>query len=74
MTVTRQSLTSQTQVTATLGDAGTYSVVNQAQGTITALPAAGQVVRQGQVLYQVNGSPVVLLYGPVPASGTCPRG
>jgi hypothetical protein len=66
-TVTRGSLTSQTQVAATLGDAGTYSVVNQAQGTITELPGAGQVVRQGQVLYRVNGSPVMLLYGPVPA-------
>jgi hypothetical protein len=42
-------------------------VVNQAQGTITELPKAGQVVRQGQVLYEVSGSPVVLLYGPVPA-------
>ena len=66
-TVTRRSLTSQTQVAATLGDAGTYSVVNQAQGTITELPGAGQVVRQGQVLYRVSDSPVVLLYGPVPA-------
>ena len=66
-TVTRRSLTSQTQVAATLGDAGTYSVVNQAQGTITELPAAGQVVSLGQVLYAVSGSPVVLLYGPVPA-------
>ncbi len=35
-TVTRQSLTSQTQEDATLGDAGSYSVVNQAQG-----PSAG---------------------------------
>jgi len=33
----------------------------------TALPGAGQVVRQGQSLYSVNGSPVVLLYGTVPA-------
>jgi len=66
-TVTRRSLASQTQVAATLGDAGTYSVVNQAQGTITELPRAGQVVRQGQVLYGVSDSPVVLLYGPVPA-------
>ena len=66
-TVTRRSLSSQTQVQATLGDAGSYTVVNQAQGTITALPSVGHVVRQGQVLYQVSGSPVVLLYGPVPA-------
>lgn len=66
-TVTRGPLTSRAQVAATLGDAGTYSVVNQVQGTITELPGAGQVVRQGQVLYQVSGRPVVLLYGPVPA-------
>ena len=65
--MTRGPLTSQTQVAATLGDAGTYSVVNQAQGTLTELPGAGRVVRQGQVLYRVSGSPVVLMYGPVPA-------
>jgi hypothetical protein len=34
-TVTRQSLTSQTQEDATLGDAGSYSVVNQAQDQST---------------------------------------
>jgi hypothetical protein len=65
--VTLRSLSSQTLVAATLGDAGSYSVVNQAQGTITWLPAPGRVVRQGQVLYRVSGSPVVLLYGTVPA-------
>ena len=32
------------QVSATLGYAGSYSVVNQAQGTVTSLPAVGQVV------------------------------
>jgi hypothetical protein len=66
-TITRRTLSSQTQVDATLGDAGAYTVVNQAQGTITALPDVGKVVRQGQVLYRVSGSPVVLLYGKVPA-------
>jgi len=66
-TVTRQSLTSQTQVQATLGYARAYSVVNQARGTLTALPATGRIVRQGQVLYRVSGSPVVLLYGKIPA-------
>ena len=66
-TVTRQDLSEQTQVSATLGYAGSYSVVNQAQGTVTSLPAVGQVVSQGQVLYQVSGAPVVLLYGTTPA-------
>jgi HlyD family secretion protein len=66
-TVTRQDLSSQTEVSATLGYAGSYSVVNQAQGTVTSLPAVGQVVSQGQVLYAVSGTPVVLLYGSTPA-------
>jgi hypothetical protein len=47
-TVARQDLSSQTEVAATLGYAGSYSVVNQAQGTVTVLPAVGQVVTQGQ--------------------------
>jgi Putative peptidoglycan binding domain/HlyD family secretion protein len=66
-TVTRGSLSAQQQVSATLGYGGNYSVLNQATGVYTQLPAAGQVVRRGQVLYQVNGDPVVLLYGSVPA-------
>jgi hypothetical protein len=65
--VARRSLTSQDEVDGTLGRAGSCTVVNQAPGTVTALPAVGHVVRAGQVLYQVNGSPVVLLYGTVPA-------
>jgi hypothetical protein len=88
--VTRQSLSSQTSVSGTLGYAGTYTVVVPAGGdgspsagaspegaspggassggsTFTWLPAAGQVVRQGQTLYGVNNSPVTLLYGSVPA-------
>jgi Putative peptidoglycan binding domain len=86
-TVKRRSLTSQTQVDATLGNAGSYTVVvpsagsagsgggsggggsavGSSPGTITWLPAVGQVIRRGQVLYRVSGSPVVLLYGQVPA-------
>jgi Putative peptidoglycan binding domain len=66
-TVARRSLVSQTPVDATLGYAGSWNVVNQATGTFTALPAAGRVVHQGQVIYQVSGAPVVLLYGSVPA-------
>ena len=65
--VTRRTLTSQLSEQGTLGYARSYSVVNQAQGVYTSLPAAGRVIRQGQVLYRVSGSPVVLLYGRVPA-------
>ena len=66
-TVARQDLSSQAQVSATLGYADSYSIVNQAQGTVTAVPTVGQVVKEGQVLYQVSGAPVVLLYGSTPA-------
>lgn len=66
-TVVERPLSSQTNVSATLGYAGSYSVVNQAQGTVTSLPSVGQLVSEGQGLYQVDNSPVVLLYGATPA-------
>jgi hypothetical protein len=73
-TVTLGPLSSQQQVGATLGYGGSYNVLNQAAGVYTQLPAAGQVIRRGQVLYQVSGSPVVLLYGQVPAYRTLSEG
>ena len=72
--VKRGSLVSQTDLSATLGDSGSYTVTNQATGTITWLPAVGHVVRRGKVLYQVSGAPVVLLYGSVPAYRTLSEG
>ncbi len=51
-------------------DGSPYSVVDQARGTYTKLPAAGQVISQGHVLYRVNDHPVVLLYGSTPAYRT----
>jgi uncharacterized membrane protein YgcG len=110
--VTEQSLSSQTQVNATLGYARSYSVVvpgsgssgsssssglsgssgatgstgstgsssqgsagsSGSGGTFTALPGVGKGVYQGQSLYSVDGSPVVLLYGPIPAYRTLSEG
>jgi hypothetical protein len=65
-TVKRETLTSQSSLSGTLADSGTYTIVNQATGTITTMPEVGKTVRQGGVLYQVSGNPVVLLYGNVP--------
>jgi hypothetical protein len=66
--VVREDIAAVTPVAATLGYAGSRAVTGQGGGTLTALPSAGRVIRQGQVLYRVdNGSPVVLLYGSVPA-------
>jgi hypothetical protein len=66
--VARKDISSATPENATLGYAGSYTVTGQGAGTLTWLPSAGQVIGQGQVLYRVdNGTPVVLLYGSVPA-------
>jgi len=45
-------------------------VINEADGVLTALPARGQVVSQGQALFSVDGQPVILLYGAVPSYRT----
>jgi peptidoglycan hydrolase-like protein with peptidoglycan-binding domain len=65
--VTLGTLSSQTSVSGTLGYAGGYTIINELQGTVTALPHAGAIVRCGRVLYRVANSPVVLLCGGTPA-------
>jgi peptidoglycan hydrolase-like protein with peptidoglycan-binding domain len=72
--VTRQNLSAQTNVNATLGYARSYSVINQTQGIYTALPSPGKVIAPGQVLYRVDGIPVVLLRGSIPAYRTLSEG
>lgn len=71
-TVRQGPLSSQVTDSGTLGyaaqaDGSPYDVVNQATGAFTSLPAVGQVIRQGQVLYRVADDPVVLLDGSTPA-------
>jgi peptidoglycan hydrolase-like protein with peptidoglycan-binding domain len=67
-TVARRDLSAQTQVDGTLGYTGAYSVVAPRPGaTVTWLPDVGQVIRRGHALYELDGAPVVLLYGAVPA-------
>ena len=55
-------------------DGAPYSVINQARGTYTRLPTLGRVIHQGQVLYRVDETPVVLLYGSTPAYRTLSAG
>jgi len=55
-------------------DGSPYSVINQASGTYTKLPELGQVISRGQVIYRVDNSPVVLLYGSTPAYRTLSAG
>jgi peptidoglycan hydrolase-like protein with peptidoglycan-binding domain len=74
-TVERGTLTSQVTQNGTLGyaanaDGTPWTLVNQASGPYTRLPAAGAVVRCGEVLYRVDDEPVVLLCGRTPAYRT----
>ena len=55
-------------------DGSPYLVINQARGTYTTLPTLGQVIHQGQAVYRVNDTPVVLLYGSTPAYRTLSAG
>jgi hypothetical protein len=77
--VERENLSAIVSVNGTLtyqarSDGSPYSVINEAQGTYTELPDLGQTIAQGQVLYRVNDSPVVLLYGSTPAYRTLSAG
>ena len=73
-TIAKRSLSAQTNVSATLGYAGSYSVINQAAGSFSQLPTAGDVIEPGSVLYAVGGQPVVLLVGSTPAYRTLVAG
>ena len=64
--VVRTDVAERSQYSGSLGHAGSYSVVAPAAGTLTGIQAIGRVVRQGQSLYEVDGKPVMLLYGQRP--------
>jgi hypothetical protein len=81
-TVSRERVVLQTTASGSIGYSGSYTVVDPgsdassssgggpgagAAEVYTKLPAAGQVIKEGEVLYEVNGNPVVLLYGRTPA-------
>src|SRR5215467_4983028 len=72
--VSRRTLSVTTPVNGTLGYAGSYPVLGGLHATITWLPAVGKVISQGQVLYRVDGYPVVLLYGSTPVYRTLAEG
>jgi hypothetical protein len=69
--VERTSLSSQTQVSGTLGYAGSWTVsvpaVVPGHAVYTMLPSAGRIVRRGQALFTIDAEPALLLYGSTPA-------
>lgn len=72
--VERRTLAEHLTATGTIGYAGETTVLARLAGTVTALPAVGEVVRRGGRLYAVDGRPVLLLYGVVPAYRTLAAG
>ncbi len=72
--VERRTLAERLTATGTIGYAGEATVLARLSGTVTALPAVGDVIRRGGRLYAVAGEPVLLMYGAVPAYRTLAAG
>ena len=67
-TVTRRNLEVAESVSGTLGyDSSKLTVANRLGGIVTALPKAGSTIAVGAVIYRVEGAPVVLMRGRIPA-------
>jgi len=64
--VTKQTLVETTEKTGALAYAA-ESKIRGAAGTVTWLPELGSTIERGGVLLKVNQTPMVLLYGGIPA-------
>jgi peptidoglycan hydrolase-like protein with peptidoglycan-binding domain len=66
--VERTTLESRTQASGTIGYADPATLAGLGMGSVfTWLPEPGAVIRRGQRLYSVDGSPTRLMYGALPA-------
>ncbi len=68
--VVRTDLEEVSEYDGTLGSIEGDPVQAQTAGTITWLPEAGETIASGEVLFEIDGEPVVLLTGDVPAYRT----
>ncbi|WP_459710378.1 peptidoglycan-binding protein [Actinophytocola sp. KF-1] len=66
-TVTRQTLRDSHTADGELGYGTDTTAVSRLAGTLTAVPDSGTVVARGKPLYTVDGAPVVLMHGAMPA-------
>lgn len=73
-TVERRTLAERLTADGTIGYAGETTVLARLSGTVTALPAIGDVISRGGRLYALDGEPVLLMYGAVPAYRTLAEG
>jgi peptidoglycan hydrolase-like protein with peptidoglycan-binding domain len=65
--VTRETLVDRKDQDGKLGYGETTTIAARLSGTLTALAATGQTVKRGTALSRVDNTPVVLLYGRLPA-------
>ena len=72
--VTRQTLIDTEDKDGTLGYGDTTTIAARLAGTLTALPAVNATIKRGTPLYRVDETPVVLLYGSLPAYRTLAPG
>jgi membrane fusion protein, multidrug efflux system len=72
--VERRTLVERQSADGRLGYAGSRKVLNRLSGTITWLPSSGARIGRGQRLFEVDGRPVVLMYGRRPAYRRMARG
>jgi hypothetical protein len=66
-TVERRDLVATDTESGTLSYSDVQTVYNRVSGTVTWLPAVGDVIKPGHTLYKVDNAPVVLFKGSVPA-------
>ncbi len=65
--VVKADLTETTEVGGSLGYGEARDLPNRKQGVVTTILAKGTTATRGKALYRVNGEPVILLYGNLPA-------
>ncbi|WP_141577875.1 peptidoglycan-binding protein [Actinomadura sp. WMMA1423] len=65
--VARETLSDTQTEDGRLGYGPTMTATNQTRGTITWLPESGDQITRGHRLYEVDGDPVVLMYGSKPS-------
>jgi peptidoglycan hydrolase-like protein with peptidoglycan-binding domain len=65
--VTRQTLTDTQDASGSLGYGETTALTSRLSGTLTGVTVPGATVRRGDPLFRVDNTPVLLLYGALPA-------
>jgi multidrug efflux system membrane fusion protein len=72
--VTRQTMQDTDEASGDLGYGATTVLPGRIAGVITTVPLAGDVITRGRPIYRVDNTPVVLMYGGLPAYRTLRSG